>query len=130
MYSSTYKKFGVYIWNILLLMSYYHHMKFIVLWHTFGSFATLTPQCHWDTLNVMKGLICEIIIHTFMTSTKSDQFLWPPPSPYLQKLTIDLLFKIKRILKMTDFKTSRPPHFPVEVISIWFLSQWKIIKVR
>ena len=46
--------------------------------------------------------------HTFITSTKNNQFCDPPPL-HPQKGTIDLLFKNNRIRKrVTNFKTPHP----------------------
>ena len=59
--------------------------------------------------------------HTFMTSTKNDQFCDPPPppsTPHQQKLAIDPLFKDDRIRKhRTNYKTP----FRVGAINVWFL---------
>ena len=47
--------------------------------------------------------------------------LTPAPTPYLQKLTKDVLFKNNRIRKQaTNFKISSPP-FCVDVINVWSL---------
>ena len=48
--------------------------------------------------------------------------LTPTPTPYLEKLTKDILFKKSRIRKhATNFKTSSPP-FCVDVINVWSLT--------
>ena len=56
----------------------------------------------------LKGLIRG---HTFITSTKNDQFSDPHPTPYQQKETTDLLFKNNRIRKHVA-NLKNPQHTP------------------
>ena len=55
------------------------NLENMLWWHTFSSFSARIPWGHWAALNIMKRNFCERRGHTFMTSTKNDQFCNLPP---------------------------------------------------